>query len=109
MSIAINGINNVVITLDTTTDVALGDWVSLSASGIGATAVSGAEPIGMCVSKNGSLIGVQIAGAMSIAHDGTLAVGYKYLKTSIAGITISTTGTPRLVVSVSADTADIIF
>lgn len=108
MSISINGIGETVITLKTATTVNIGDFVTLSGNGIAVKAETNAEPVGVCVSKNGTYLGVQIAGGMTLPQDGTLTIGYHPVKTAAAGLALATAGKPRLVISVTENTADII-
>lgn len=109
MSISIQGIGETVLTFKTTTTVALGDFVTLSANHTAVKAAANAEPIGHCVSKNGAYIGVQIAGGMTLPQNGTLTLGLHPVKATANGLALATTGTPHLIVSVTENSADIIF
>lgn len=108
MSISIQGIGELTLTLKTSSDLALGDLVTLSPDGQAVKAAINAEPIGVCVSRNGAYLGVQVAGGIRLAQDGTLKTGYQPIKAGTNGVSLSTAGKPRLVVAVTADSAEIL-
>lgn len=108
MSISINGIGETVITLKTATAVNIGDFITLSGNGLAVKAAVNAEPVGVCISKNNSYVGIQIAGGMTVPQDGTLTIGYHPVKTAAEGLALATAGKPRLIISVTENTADII-
>lgn len=112
MNIGVNGIGEVVLTLQAETAVKLGDLVTLKSNGLVQKAAADADPIGICVSRNGAYAGVQVkGGAVLPCTDSTLTVGYTPVKaTAAGGIAKAAEGISRLVVAVdsSAKTAEIL-
>lgn len=101
MELSVNGIGAVVVTMKTT-DAALGDLVMMDGHFQVKKATAEAEPIGICVSRNGDYAGIQVKGGVEVTcTDETLTPGYQMLKaTSENGIAKGTAGALHLVVSV---------
>ncbi len=109
MSIGVNGIGEVVMTLQAGDDsIGLGDFVTLSDNGVASKAANDSDPVGVCVSKNGKYIGVQIAGGVTVAQNGTLTRGFSPVKVTAQGLAKATAGKTRLVVSIADNTAAIL-
>lgn len=111
MEMSVNGIGTVVVTLKGA-ELSVGDLVMMDGNFGAKKAGTDAEPVGVCVSKNGSYAGVQIKGGVQVGcSDSTLTPGYQMLKaTATNEVAKGTTGVPHLVVSVdtAAKTAEIV-
>lgn len=113
MSVSVNGIGEVVVTMKAESGVNPGDLVAMKESFLVKKAEKDEEPAGLCVSRNGDIAGVQLRGGMVLpCEDATLTVGYSPLKMAANGsVAKGTSGVSRLVVSVdtTAKTAEILF
>lgn len=76
MSIAYNGVGKVVATFECFSNVEVGDLVVISQSKKVARALKGNQFAGVCVSKNGNYVGVQIKGAITMPYNSVIPVGY---------------------------------
>ena len=97
-----NQIGEVTATFQTSGTVNVGDLVAMAENSTVETAAANDEVIGVCVSKNGSYVGVQLKGGTTLAcSDSTLTVGYHQLKAASGNsIALATEGAYHLVVSV---------
>lgn len=107
-----NQIGEVTATFLASGEVNLGDLVTISGNNSVKKAALNEEVVGVCVSKNGSYVGVQVKGGVTVScNDATLTVGYHPLKAAASNsIALATTGANHLVVSsdTTAKTAMII-
>lgn len=111
MNTSIIGIGEIVITLPAEKTLALGDFVTINDTGTAVKAANEAEPVGVCVSRNGAYAGVQVKGGVRVpCTDSTLKPGYQILKVSDGKLAKGTAGTPHLVVSADTvlETAEVI-
>lgn len=76
MSISYDGIGKVVATFECFSNVEVGDLVVVSQNKKVAKAMAGNQIVGVCVSKNGDYVGVQIKGAITMPYNSTVPVGY---------------------------------
>ncbi len=112
MSICVNSIGEVTISLKKEGNVNVGDLVMMSSSNQTAkVADNDVDPIGVCVSKNGDYIGVMISGGVTLNCDGGLTTGFHPIKVQTGNkITAGESGKTRLIIDVNttAKTAQVI-
>lgn len=104
MSICVDSIGEVTITLKNEGEVNVGDLVVMSKNKTAKKAVSDEDPIGVCVSKNGEYIAVMISGGATLNCDGgELTAGFHAIKVQEDNkITKAQTGKVRLIIDVDA-------
>lgn len=112
MSICVNSIGEVTITLKKEGVINVGDLVMMHANNTAKVATAEADPIGVCVSKNGDYVAVMVSGGVTLKCDGgDLTTGFHPIKVQAGNkIAKGTTGKLRLVVDVNstAKTAQVI-
>lgn len=112
MSICVNSIGEVTISLKKEGNVNVGDLVMMSSNQTAKVADNNADPIGVCISKNGDYIGVMISGGVTLnCDDGSLTTGFHPIKVQTGNkITLGESGKTRLIIDVNttAKTAQVI-
>lgn len=102
MSICVNSIGDVTITLKKEGEVNVGDLVQMSKNQTAKKAVAESDPIGVCLSVNGEYMAVLVSGGVTLnCDDSTLEVGFAPIKVADGNkIKKGTAGKTRLVVDV---------
>lgn len=102
MSICVNSIGDVTITLKKDGEVLVGDLVMMSNNKTAKKATSESDPIGVCQSINGDYIAVLVSGGVTLnCDDSSLQVGFNPIKVKEGNkIGKAESGKLRLVVDV---------
>lgn len=103
MKLSFNGLNQIVASFNGS--VSVGDIITLNNNGIVKKAVADKDIHGVCVSNNGTVVGVQLKGSVTLPYTGTApTVGYCVLQTAgNNAVKAASNGQAYLVLSVNTD------
>lgn len=83
--VSLLGAGETVVTLKASGAVALGQPVKLSADRTVSACGDGDAVTGICVSKNGGYLGVQLAGYLRVSYSGSLSYGWQHISANGSG------------------------
>lgn len=100
MKVSFNGYKEGIVTFETASGVAVGDFVMVSDNGKVQKAAS--SFCGICTGLRNGYAAVQLDGYAKVPYTGNLSVGYNKLAVSDDALTVSQSGRELLVVDVDS-------